>query len=140
MQNWILSWTAKRYIWIKNKTGEKIYLSPPSWDCWWYWWFWYLWNNNCHYHLNSLYINKNLHDWLKEHFKDLQIKEEKIWTFCDLIVSAYKLKEVAALYHLWWANYTKNPLSFILKRKEECKKINEEILPSIFLEIEKCFN
>lgn len=37
------------------------------------------------------------------------------------------------------SHYTTNPLKELIKNEEEVKRINEVVLPAIFLEIEKCF-
>lgn len=137
--DWELKGTTKHYIWTNE--WQKIYLSAPSWDCGWYWGFGYLWNRNCHYHLSGLNEGKNqsLYDAIKEHFEDLQITNNKLWVFCELVSTAYKLKEAAEVLRSGGSNYTTNPLKELIKNEEETKRINEIILPAIFLEIEKCF-
>lgn len=146
-----LKGTSKKYIWIHN--GERIYLSAPSWDCEWYWGFWYLGNQNCHYHLEWLkkiqtynhakkvfeYEFVNLYDWIKKHFTDLQITDWKLRTFCELVETAYNLKKTAEVLGRGGSHYTTNPLKELIKNEEEVKRINEVVLPAIFLEIEKCF-
>lgn len=149
--NGTLKGTQKHYIWTNE--WERIYLSAPSWDCGWYWGFWYLGNRNCHYHLNGLtkietyntekkvfeYEFVNLYDWIKKHFTDLQITDKKLRTFCELVSSAYKLKETAEVLGRGGSHYTNNPCQDIIKNEAEAKRINEVVLPAIFLEIEKCF-
>jgi len=146
-----LKGTKKHYIGIND--WKKVYLSAPSWDCGWYWGFGYLWNKDCHYHLDWLtkiqtynsekqvfeYEFLNLKDWIVKHFTDLQIKEGSIWTFTELMNTAYKLKEVVWILAKWSSNYTDNPLWELIRNNDESVRINEEVLPAIFLEIEKCF-
>lgn len=123
----------------ENK-NENIYLSAPSWDCGWYWGFGYLGNINCHYHLSGLMDKGNLYDGLKKEFGDsLTIQDGKIWTFCELVKTAYSLKEAAELLGRGGAHYTNNPCKDIIMNTDEVKRINEIVLPAIFEEIEKCF-
>jgi hypothetical protein len=128
--------------------GRNIYLSAPSWDCSWYWGFGYLGNKDCHYHLSGLTENEwydtekecwrsekfNLYDGIKKHFGDtLTITDEKdLWTFCELVSSAYKLKETAGVLGLGGSNYTTNPVTDIIKNEIETARINEKVLPAIF--------
>lgn len=131
---------TKRYIW-KDNNGKDIYLYAPTWDCWWYWGFWYLWNDNCHYHIDRVWKDKNLniYDGIREHFTDLQIQEEKLWLFCELFMTAYTLKETAEVFGRWWSNYSYNPVWEMIKDELIVSKINNKLLPTIFIEIEKCF-
>lgn len=126
-------------ILLGEHDGENIYLSPPSWNCGWYWGFGYLGNNNCHYHLDGLSKNKNLYDAIKEHFGDtLTIKDDKdIWTFCELIVTFYALKEAAEVLGRGGSHYTTNPIADKIKNIEEVERINKIVLPALFDEIYK---
>jgi len=118
--------------------NECIYLSAPNWDCGWYWGFGYLGNKDCHYHLNGLNNKINLYDAIREHFgKSLTIKEDKdIWTFCELVLTAYSLKETAEVLGRGGSHMTKNPCQNIIKNEVEEKRINEIVLPAIFNAIE----
>ena len=122
--------------------GEKIYLSPPSWDCEWYWGFGYLGNSSCHYHLDGLSNDKNLFDALQEHFGNtFLIKEnEDIWTFCELVQTFYSLKETAEVLRRGGSHYTNNPLKKIITDKKKVDEINNKILPLLFDEIYKILN
>ena len=116
--------------------GENIYLRSPSWDCNWYWGFGYLGNKNCHYHLNGLMRDKNLYDGLKEHFGDsLEIPEHLLWEFCELVSTAYKLKETAEVLGRGGSHYTNNPCQKVIMNIEESNRINGVVLPAIFDEL-----
>lgn len=132
-------WTEK-YL-LGKVDGENIYLSPPSWDCGWYWGFGYLGNNNCHYHLSGLNQGKNQHfrDALLEHFKGKSIfcHDGLTWTFCELVLTAYSLKETAEILGRGGSHCTTNPVADIIKNENETKRINEVVLPAIFDEIDK---
>jgi len=132
-------WTKKYYL--GKVDGEKIYISPPSWSCGWYWGFGYLGNKNCHYHLNGLNSGKNQHlkDAIVEHFHEDSIfcHDGLTWTFTELALTAYALKETAEVLGRGGSHCTTNPLSDLIKNENEVKRINEIVLPAIFDEIEK---
>jgi len=134
MQN-LTIWTRKIKLGVVD--CENIYLSAPSWDCDWYWGFGYLGNKACHYHLNGIDKNINLHDALLEHFGDsLVIKNDGVlWTFCELVKTAYTLKETAEVFGRGSSNYTNNPCSSLIIDKKKVDEINKIILPKIFDEI-----
>lgn len=130
-------WT-KKYL-LGSHEGEKIYLSAPTWACGWYWGFGYLGNKNCHYHLNGLNNgkNQNLYDAIKEHFGDsLTINSNDLWVFCELVLTAYTLKETAEVLGRGGSHMTTNPCAELIKNPEEVKRINEMLLPAIFDEID----
>lgn len=125
------SWT-KRFL-IGSVDNKNIYLSAPSWDCEWYWGFGYLGNKDCHYHLSSMYSETNMYDALKKHFGDsLTINEDKLWTFCELVRTAYCLKEAAEVIGRGGSHYANNPCADIIKNESETKRINQVVLPAIF--------
>lgn len=128
MENIIKDLPTRR-VRLGEVDGEKIFLSPPSWDCGWYWGFGYLGNKNCHYHVDTLNKDKNLYDAFKEHFgESLIVKEDKdLWALCELFKTFYNLKEIAEVYNRGGSKYTANP--------GEVKRINEVLLPAIFKEI-----
>lgn len=118
--------------------GKSIYLTAPSWDCGWYWGFGYLGNKDCHYHVDGLCKNKNLHDALIEHFNDdFILRKSDIWTFAELFSTFYKLKETAEVLGRGGSHYTTNPCKDIIINKEEVERINNIVLPQIFEEIYK---
>ena len=139
-------------IYIGTVDGEKIYLSAPSWDCDWYWGFGYLGNKNCHYHVDGLtkhekynfdkkcreYEFTNLFDGFKKHFgTSLVVRDSQLWTLCELFKTFYTLKETAEVLGRGGANYTANPCKDVIINKDEVKRINEVVLPTVFEEIYK---
>lgn len=120
-----------------RKDGEKVWLSEPKWDCGWYWGFGYLGEYKrgrqvAHYHLSSqLNGGSSL-----ENFESLTIEKDKRWTFLELAATAYALKNIAEVYGRGGSHYTTNPLAETIKNEAEVKRINEELLPAIFKEIE----
>lgn len=137
---------------LGQNDGQNIYLSPPSWDCGWYWGFGYIGNNNCHYHLEGLkkidtydfeakkFNTKivDLHTGLIEHFGDtLKIKTSDLWSFVELVETAYHLRETAEILGRGGSHYTTNPCKDLIINKEETERINNVVLPQIFEEIYK---
>lgn len=113
---------------------ERIYLSPPSWDCGWYWGFGYLGNRNCHYHMDGLMKDTNLFDGIKKHFGDtLTIKNDSdLWQFCELMGTFYTLKEAAEVLWRGGSHYTTNPITDKIKNEKEVARINNEVMPALF--------
>ena len=125
-------------ILIGKNENEPIYLTPPSWDCGWYWSFGYLGNGNCHYHLRGLMNNTNLYDGMKKYFcNSLIIRDSQLWAFCELVKTAYDLKDIAEVYNRGGSHYSKNPCAELIKNESEVERINEVLLPAIFEEIYK---
>jgi len=109
---------------------KPIYLSAPSWDCGWYW---SLGNENCHYHLNGLDKRVDTCTAIKNHFGDtLRIRRSHIWTFAELIETAYLLKSTAETLRSGGAHLSTNPCAEIIKNVDEVTRINEVVLPAIF--------
>lgn len=130
-------WT-KKYL-LGSHEGEEIYLSAPSWNCGWYWGFGYLGNGRRHYHLNGLNNgkNQNLYDAIQEHFGDsLTINSNDLWVFCELVLTAYTLKETAEVLGRGGSYMTTNPCAELIKNPGEVERINETLLPAIFDEID----
>lgn len=118
--------------------NEPIYLSPPSWDCGWYWGFGYLGNKNCHYHVNGLAKNCDLHQGFINHFgESFIIRTSQIWTFAELFQSFYDLKKAAEVLNRGGFHLSTNPCSLIIKNADEVDRINKIVLPAIFKEIYK---
>ena len=113
--------------------GENIYLSPPSWDCDWYWGFGYLGNDNCHYHVSGLMKEVNLRDGLVEHFgSSLTIRPSDLWTFSELFVSFYALRNTAEVLGRGGSHLSNNPCKDVIINQDEVIRINGVVLPSIF--------
>jgi len=118
----------------RKSDNIRIYLSKPSWDCNWYWGFGYLGNKDEHYHLSGYADarNINMYDALEQDY-DLNPKiKEKLWDFCELVKTAYALKETAEVLGRGGSHYTKNACASVIKNPEEVTRINEVVLPSIF--------
>lgn len=117
----------------------KCKLRAPSWDCGWYWGLGYLGHRDCHFHLDGLIKEHktNLFDAIKKEFGEtLTIKDDgDLWTFCELIMTAYKLKETAEVLGRGGSHYTTNPVAGIVKNEKEAKRINEIVMPTIFNQI-----
>ena len=128
----------KKHTYLGIVNNEKIFLTAPSWDCGWYWGFGYLGNNNCHYHINGLDKNKDLHTAITEHFGDsFVIRPSDSWTFAELMNSFYKLKETAEVLGRGGSHLSTNPCKDIIINKKEVERINNIVLPHIFDEIYK---
>lgn len=140
----------------RKSDNRKIYISKPSWDCDWYWGFGYLGNKHEHYHLSS-YAEKthclkledgkykvftenrniNMYDALNEDYELSKNIKNNLWIFCELVKTAYTLKETAEVLGRGGSHYTTNPVAETIKNKEEVNRINKEVLPAIFEEIRK---
>jgi hypothetical protein len=117
---------------------EKIYLSPPSWDCGWYWGFGYLGNKNCHSHVDGLKKegNTNLFDAFKNHFgKSLVVRDSALWTLCELFETFYTLKEAAEVLGRGGSHMSSNPCKDVIINVDEVTRINTVVLPAIFASI-----
>lgn len=127
----------KVFFGIDKETKEKIYLTKPSWDCGWYWGFGYLGNKDCHYHLSGYSKGRNIdmYDALKNDYELNEKIERNLWEFCELVQTAYTLKEAAEVLGRGGSHYTNNPCKEIIKNEEEVKRINEIVLPAIFNKI-----
>jgi predicted CopG family antitoxin len=124
----------KKETFLGKCNGENIYLSAPSWDCGWYWGFGYLGNKNCHYHVDGIDRDKNLHDAFLEHFDvgTFVVSESDLWQFCELFETFYTLKKTAEVLGRGGSHYSKNPCEDIIKNSEEAERINQFVLPAIF--------
>lgn len=128
----------KRYL--GKLDGEKVWLEPPYWDCGWYWGYGYIHNKNLHTHFSMLDTNDNLYNAIQKRFNNtFSLQGSNLWTFCELMQTFYYLKEIAEVYSRGGSHYASNPLADILRNPEEHKRINEIILPKLFIEIDKLF-
>lgn len=127
-------WNTKIFFGVNKNTNERIWLDKPSWDCGWYWGFGYLGNKDCHYHLSGYQNgrNINMYDALMGDY-DLNPKiKENMWQFCELVKTAYVLKETAEVLGRGGSHFTTNICKDIIVNKDEVKRINEVVLPKIF--------
>jgi hypothetical protein len=122
-----------------KKVSNRVYLSPPSFDCGWYWGFGYLSTTNSHYHVKGLQNQENnLHDGLKKDFGNtLRVNKEDMWTFSELFKTFYNLRETAEVLGRGGSHYSENPCKDIIINTDEVTRINSKVLPSIFKEIYK---
>ena len=129
----------KRYL--GELDGERVWLPPPSWDCGWYWGYGYIQNKHLHTHFNMLDTNDNLFNAIQKRFDStFALQGDKLWVFCELMATFYSLKEMAKVYGRGGSFYASNPLADILRNPKEYKRINETLLPKIFIEIDKLFD
>ena len=119
---------------------ERIYLSPPSWDCDWYWGWGCIGNKNCHYHLSSMFEKIDMHTGIEEHFKTFAITNDKdLWTFCELVRTFYCLRETSDVLTRGGSHYTNNPCQELIEDADYAKHINTVLIPAIFAETYKLF-
>ena len=142
---------AKTFFGTRKSDNTRIQISKPSWDCDWYWGFGYLGNRNEHYHLDSYQSedihltddkgkfhmftqkrNINMYDALLEDYDLAPNIKKHLWTFCELVLTAYALKDTAETLGRGGSHMTSNPCASIIKNTAEVKRINEICLPAIF--------
>lgn len=130
---------SKVFFGTRKSDGERIYLSKPSFDCGWYWSFGYLGNSREHYHLSGYTDgrNINMHDALLADYDLNENIKNNLWTFTELAVTAYTLKETAEVLGRGGSYYATNPCKCIITNEAEAKRINEVVLPAIFNEISR---
>lgn len=158
------------YLGRELHTNTKIWLEKPSWDCGWYWGFGYVQSMvgnkepskakdiESHTHWDSLVNNshKNAFDWFVDTFgktttdcfdnpnKDKEPKcrftNKQLWKLCELMRSAYSLREAAEVLGRGGAHYGENPCQKTIMNKREAERINSKVLPAIFAEIGKIFD
>ena len=146
-----IEWHGKTYFLLGiDEDGTKSYLNKASFDCGWYWGFGYIntFTNNkqpsksrdiqSHSHLDFMLKQKNLnwYDSFKIIFKNTVLNDKETWQFVDLMRSFYTLKEAAEVFHSGNSHYTTMD-ALSLKDKVIEDKINKDLLPKIFTEIEK---
>jgi hypothetical protein len=126
---------------IAKASRERMYLSAPSWDCDWYWGLGYLGNKNCHYHLSGYQNGRNINivDALQEDYDLNPVIEDNIWEFCELMKTAYGLKEAAEVLGRGGSHYTTNPCKDVIVNTDEAKRINEVALPAVLKAVAKLF-
>lgn len=118
-------------------------------------------------HFDSLFLHKNIWDSFVEYFKEspfvkpaIDHKIEKLrdgvkeseytytekaelkkewWKLLELMKQFYILKNMAEMWHLWWAHITTVEVPYKEDIKQMSDKINKEILPALFKEIENLF-
>ena len=149
MNKQIIHKFGKHYLLGIDKDGIKHYLDDPSFDCGWYWGFGYIhtFTNNrnpvasrdisSHYHFDSFGKDKCMYDGIKEKFTELTVSDKELWTLCELMKTAYIMRSYSDMLHSGGAHYTTNPIKEEIKNSDEYNRINHELLPKIFEEVEK---
>lgn len=129
------------YLGLHKEYKEQISMSAPTWDCGWYWGFGYLGNHNCHYRLKNYANGRNIHmvDALKADYELTEDVLKDIWEFAELCLTAYTLIDYAATINRGGNNTTNNPCKELIKNNEEYLRINCEVLPAIFDQIDEIF-
>lgn len=128
---------TNRYFGKLKETGERIYITAPSWDCGWYWSFGYLGNAHCHYHLDGVAKGRCLRDALLDDYELAPWVQDNIWTFCELAMTAYALKQTVEVLGHGGSHYSTNPCAEVIKNPDEVTRINTVVLPAVFGAIEK---
>lgn len=141
----------KCYLLGKDKDGINYWLEEPSWDCDWYWGLGYIetyTNNRCpaksrgvqsHQHFDSLFLsgpNDGI-SMFNNFFKETTLTKEELYLLIDYMLSAYVLKHTSDLLHQGCSWITKRAKLKEIEQPEMYEKINKEILPIIFKEIDK---
>lgn len=146
MEKAVVNVFGEHYLLGVGASGTKYYLEKESWDCGWYWGFGYVHsytNNRCpsasrdiatHNHFNNMFLDgpRNGFDEFKLFFADTVLTDNEIWTFIELMKTAYILREAAEVFGRGGAHYTTNPCADIIKNPDYVDKINKELLPEIF--------
>ena len=92
----------KIYLGKGGEYGENLWLEKHKFDCGWYWAFGYIGNKNLHMHINALIDHPTGYnpDWtnVSEQFESTWLTQAQWWIVRDLFISAYALKECAAVY------------------------------------------
>lgn len=115
---------------------------------------------DCHTHWDSRVAEShtNAHDWFiatfgkpttdmwgnpnkaKKGVQMCRFTDKQVWTLCELMKTAYTLRETAEVLGRGKSNYSENPCVKVIKNTREAKRINSKVLPAIFAEIGKIFD
>ena len=139
------------YLLGADSYGTTYWLEAATWDCGWYWGGGYIetyTNNNnpekskdinSHTHFRCLFFNKNKNgfDAFKDFFNETPFTDGEIWKICELMKSFYIAREYSDMIYRGGAHYTSNPAKEAITSKEEYKRINETMIPSIMNELYK---
>lgn len=134
-------WRNQVFFGRRYGDGANIALSAPSWDCDWYWGFGYLGNHDEHYHLKNyqqpphsydVKRNINMHDALLEDYDLNDRIKNNLWTFCELSLTIYTLKETAEVLGRGGSHMTNNPCKDVIINTDEVTRINNVVLPTLF--------
>jgi hypothetical protein len=112
---------------FKDLGGEKLYLYKHSWDCEWYWGMGYIGNKNLHTHFDITFLQGKTKYDITEVFSSTHLNQANWWTILEMFSSAYKLREVADLYHRGGSHITTNLCKAKLQDKELSDRINKDL-------------
>ncbi len=139
---WVDKPYLPKFLLGHRKDGDaRTFLEAPTWDCNWYWGFGYLRNCDGYFHLHNFQQPQNVHgvkrninmrDALLEDYDLNERIKNDLWTFCELVETVYTLREAAEVYNRGGSHYAVNPCVNSIKNAEEYRRINWEVLPSIF--------
>ena len=139
---------GEHYLLGIDADGVKHYLEKPSFDCGWYWGFGYIHtftNNNApeksrdishHYHFKN-FAKNGMYDGIKSAFVSFVLDDKELWTLCELMKTAYIMREYADTLYRGGAHYTTNPCKDLIKNDDEYNRINKVVLPAIFEQVKK---
>lgn len=138
----------EHYLLGNGHDGIYYYLQKENWDCGWYWGLGYVesFTNNSnptasrdiasHSHFDYMFFHeKNGYDNFKEFFQETPLSDKEIWTLCELMKSAYTLRNMADLTYRGGAHYTTNPCQGCLHDVEMNQKINDIMIPAVMAEV-----
>ena len=115
-------------------------------------------DSHTHWKYRVAESNKNAHDWFIETFGEpttdiwghprkadkgtrmCRFTDKQVWRLCELMATAYTLRETAEVLGRGKSNYGENPCVKVIKNTREAKRINSKVLPAIFAEIGKIFD
>ena len=145
MKKKVINKFGEHYLLGKGIDGQYYYLEKESWDCGWYWGLGYIhtFTNNkapqlsrdiaSHQHFDGLFLNgtKCAYDNFIDFFEDIVLTDKELWTFIELMKTAYTLKESAEVFGRGGSHFTTNPCADVIKNTEIVDKINNEMIPAI---------
>lgn len=151
MQKKLVRWHGGyHYLLGKNENGEQVYLVKESWNCDWYWGFGYLvtFTNDSDpekskdykiwTHVSSKFFNnKDCWDAWNKYFTERVLSDKESWTFLELMRTFYHLQTYARVARYGSSDIATNPCGWIIKHPLEADRINKEVMPAIFKEVEK---
>lgn len=145
-----VNWHGKNYYLIgADKNGLTHWLEEPSWSCDWYWETDLVvsFNRNTpanstdldgwsHFHYLIHGQGKGLWERFNECFVETPLTKKEIWTLMELMETAHTLCLYSETLCRGGSHITSNPCKDVIKSDEERNRINKEVLPTIFKQIE----
>lgn len=134
----------ENYLLGTDHDGEKVWLLEPSWDCEWYWGLGYVETYNrrysdidMHTHFDSLFLNKNIFNSFVDYFEETTLDSKGVWQLLEYMKTLYILQQYAEMLYTGGAHITKNGCAKLLKNDEERNRINDTLIPEIWVKIAK---